>query len=129
MPASMEPFARQFKRIHAEHTVRALPDTSFRRLHAIAMNQWEGRESLGLTAIVGALDFDAAGVFALVSALLLFSGYLGFAHSPAWSPYTSSHGALGRDGLGLCGGLGRCAARVPRGEVGRRCSGGLIGPQ
>src|SRR4029077_1115484 len=66
---------------------------------------WGGREALGLVAIVGALAFDGAGVFALVSALLVFAGYLNFAHSPAWSPYyVEVQTVLSfATALGLCG--------------------------
>lgn len=120
VPASMEPFERQFKRIHAEHTVRALPDTIFRRLHAIAMNQWAGREPLGLVAILGALEFDAAAVFAVVSALSLFIGYLNFAHSPGWSPYyVEIQTVLSfATALGLCGVVASLLSlRSSRGET------------
>jgi hypothetical protein len=98
--------------------VRALPNTIFRRLHAIAMNQWGGREPLGLVAILGALDFGSEAVFALVSALSLFIGYLDFAHSPAWTPYyLEIQPVLSfATALGLCGVLASLLALRPSRE-------------
>lgn len=88
IPEPLEPFAAHYRRLHAEHTVAALPDTALRRAYTIGRNQWGGgREGLGLFAILGALDFGAEAAFALASSVCLFVGYLSFAHNPAWTPY------------------------------------------
>ncbi|MGH9368535.1 MAG: glycosyltransferase family 39 protein [Thermoanaerobaculia bacterium] len=119
MPKSMEAFDRQFKRIHAEHTLRALPLTLRRRLGAIGQNQWgSGREPLGLAALLGALELDRTGVFALVSALGLVAAYLSFAHSPAWTPYYLEIQTFLSflTALGLCGVVASVGALAARQE-------------
>ncbi|MFY9549744.1 MAG: glycosyltransferase family 39 protein [Thermoanaerobaculia bacterium] len=105
-PEPLLPFAAHYRRIHAEHTIQALPDTALRRLYTIFRNQWgDGREGLRPFAILGALDFGKEAVFALVSAVSLFVGYLYFAHNPAWTPYyLEMQPVLSfATALGLCG--------------------------
>ena len=112
VPKALEPFARQDQRIHAEHTIGALPDTIARRLQAIAQNQWGGgRESLGLFAVVGLLDFDRVGAFAAISSLALFLAYLSFGNSPAWTAYYLEIQTVlsFATGLGVCGLLASAA--------------------
>jgi hypothetical protein len=115
----MEPFERQFKRIHAEHTVRAIPETLVARAQAIANGQWgSGREVLELFAVLGALTLGPEGAFALASALLLVVSYLFFAHSAGWTAYyTEIQTVLAfLTALGLCGvlaSLWRVSTRLP----------------
>jgi len=123
VPEAFAPFEAQYRRLHAEHTVAALPDTALRRAYTIGLNQWSGgREGLGLFAILGALDFGKEAAFALVSAVCLFVGYLFFAHNPAWTPYYLELQPLlsFATALGLCGAaasvLQALPARAPSGE-------------
>jgi hypothetical protein len=137
MPASMESFATEFRQIHAEHTVSALPRTIIRRLAVIAQDQWGGRRAfLAVPAILGAAAFGPAGWFALASALLVFVGYLDFAHAPGWSPYYLEIQTVlsFATAVGLCGVLGSLLAlRSPKDHDGadaaraRRSLGPLVG--
>ncbi|MGH3087538.1 MAG: hypothetical protein ACRDSJ_09505, partial [Rubrobacteraceae bacterium] len=88
LPTSVESFERQFKRIHREHTVHALPETLVLRLHSIGADMWGGgRGLLALFAILGAVSAVLAAQFAVISSTTLVVLYLYFAHSPAWTPY------------------------------------------
>jgi len=113
LPKFMEAFDRQYRRIHAEHTVQALPQTLYRRLEAIARDQWgRGREWIGLFVVPGVLGFDGAAVFALASSACLVLGYLAFGHSAGWTPYyLEIQPVLSfATALGLCGSLALCFA-------------------
>ena len=116
IPESLAAFGVHYRRLHTEHTVSALPDTALRRLHAIGQDEWgDRREGVRPFGVLGVLAFDAQAAFGLVSALLLFIGYLFFAHSPAWNPYyLEVHPVLSfATALGLCGALASVLSALP----------------
>jgi hypothetical protein len=83
----MASFDRQFRRMHAEHRVRTLPDALVGRLGAIFEDQWRGSGVLKILALLGALALCSGGVFAVVSAAALVAAHLFMAHFSSWTVY------------------------------------------
>lgn len=106
IPPGMESFDRQFRRLHADHTVGAVPEILSGRLERIFEDQWGGgRRVLAPFAVVGALALCGPGLFAVVSVALLVAAHLFMAHFLSWTVYyLEAQPVLSFvTALGLCG--------------------------
>jgi dolichyl-phosphate-mannose-protein mannosyltransferase len=88
LPPDMEAVNAEFRAIHGEHTVRALPETLTMRTLAIGLHMWRGwRVVLVPFAVVGLFFAGVEGAVAFLSALLLVGAYLLYAHPASWTLY------------------------------------------
>ncbi|HKW09832.1 MAG TPA: hypothetical protein VJO33_05590 [Gemmatimonadaceae bacterium] len=77
-----------FYRIHAEHTVSALPRIAWQRLTMIDRDEWyEWRGGLRVFALVGLLALSLEGWIGLAAFALQFLLYLSYAHPAFWTLY------------------------------------------
>jgi hypothetical protein len=130
IPPGMDSFDRQFRRLHADHTVAAVPEILSGRLQRIFDDQWGGaRRILAPFALVGSLVLTGPGFFALASVALLVVAHLFMAHFFSWTIYyLEAHPVLSFvTALGLCGVLASIlAAAFPRRPRLSRRVGGLV---
>jgi Dolichyl-phosphate-mannose-protein mannosyltransferase len=117
-------FDRQFRDVHASHTLARLPETFVRRLAGIAGFVWnDWRAVLLACTLLGFLYLPRPGWVAVGSAALLFLLYLAYAHPAEWIVYyLESFSVLAfLAGLGLWGVISIVLVRPrpPRREVAR----------
>jgi hypothetical protein len=118
LPADMQAFDRDSRRIHAVHTTEGLPRTVLARLHGLGREMWGSgawRAAFVLFFGFGLLVLDRRGWFAVSWALALFFVYLAYAHPPHWAVYYHEiQPILGfLTGLGLWRALGAAGRRWP----------------
>ncbi len=88
LPADIARVYEDFDKLHATHTLAALPKTFGERAAAIFNMQFGGwRWVLAPVLIVGALAGIAELSVALVTALLVMLSYLAYAHVAQWTVY------------------------------------------
>ena len=90
LPGDLAKVDTFFVRLHAGHTVSALPHILRRRLSVVMGDMWSGwRSPLVIIALLGLLVAPAVGWFAIATAGILFLSYASYAHDPSWSLYYS----------------------------------------
>lgn len=88
LPADLRAVYAGFAALHAQHQPAALPGILAARLRAALNSTFGGwRTFLAVPAILGLLWLGAAGWFAVGTGLLLYLGYLIYAHQPYWTVY------------------------------------------
>jgi hypothetical protein len=87
-PSEAQPTIDRFRELRREHVPAALPGILRNRLAIAAASSFGGwRKFLIIPAVIGLWFLGASGWFALVTGLLLYVGYLSYAHEVQWSIY------------------------------------------
>jgi hypothetical protein len=82
------PTAARFEELHREHVPARLPAILRQRLGIAGSSLFGGwRKFLVIPALVGLIALGGSGWFALATGLLLYVGYLVYAHEAHWSVY------------------------------------------
>ena len=88
LPPEMQKTGEALRRLHASHTLAALPMTAMARLKKIGADAWGGwRWPLAIFALLGLFALPREGLFAMATSALLFVAHLAYAHYPVWSIY------------------------------------------
>jgi hypothetical protein len=88
LPPDLRQNSAELQRVHAAHTVAALPKTLAGRVGAIASRTWDGwRLALAPFAVLGLFVLCRRGWFGLASAGTLLLVYLAFGHPRNWALY------------------------------------------
>lgn len=88
LPADLARVYEDFDKLHATHTVAALPKTFGERAAAVFNMQFGGwRAVLAPVALLALIAPLPELVFALATALLVLVAYLAYAHLPQWTVY------------------------------------------
>ena len=83
-----QPTIERFRQLQREHVPAALPGILRNRLAIAAASSFGGwRKFLIIPAVIGLWFLGAPGWFAVVTGLLLYVGYLSYAHEVHWSIY------------------------------------------
>lgn len=88
LPADLDQSGAGFRARHAEHQLAALPRILITRWRSAVQPAFSGwRIVLIPAALAGIWLAGPAGWFALATALMVYFGYLGYAHEPYWTLY------------------------------------------